>query len=130
PPQRCAPAAGRTQRIALHCDRPRTAAGPVWPAPALRRLGLGSGDKTMNNKTAPALSIVIPVYNGAATVPALVAALAALEVAGGLEIILVNDGSADDSLAVCRRLCTDSPVPLTVVNLARNFGEHNAVMAG
>jgi glycosyltransferase involved in cell wall biosynthesis len=76
------------------------------------------------------LSIVIPVYNGAKTVAELVGALAALDIKGGHEIILVNDGSPDNSLAVCRSLITGCPVPLTVVNLARNFGEHNAVMAG
>src|SRR5262249_18549661 len=76
------------------------------------------------------LSIVIPVYNGALTVPVLVEALSRLEVPGGLEIILVNDCSPDNSLQVCRNLCRHAEVPLTVVNVARNFGEHNAVMAG
>ena len=76
------------------------------------------------------LSIVIPVYNGAKTVAELVDALAALSIPGGHEIILVNDGSPDNSLAVCRDLMRRCKVPLTVVNLARNFGEHNAVMAG
>jgi len=39
------------------------------------------------------LSIVIPVYRGAATIGRLVDALSALHPAGGLEIVLVNDGS-------------------------------------
>src|SRR6516165_2126287 len=77
-----------------------------------------------------ALSIVIPVYNGAESVPALVEALSRLEVPGALEIILVNDGSPDNSLAVCRELCARATAALTVVNLTRNFGEHSAVMAG
>jgi undecaprenyl-phosphate 4-deoxy-4-formamido-L-arabinose transferase len=77
-----------------------------------------------------ALSIVIPVYNGAESLPTLVEALSRLEVPGALEIILVNDGSPDNSLAVCRELCVRATVALTVVNLTRNFGEHNAVMAG
>ncbi|HEY0524313.1 MAG TPA: glycosyltransferase family 2 protein [Stellaceae bacterium] len=77
-----------------------------------------------------ALSIVVPVYNGARTVGDLVAALAALEVPGGHEIVLVVDGSPDDSLAVCRGLLRTAQVPLTIVDLARNFGEHNAVLAG
>jgi glycosyltransferase involved in cell wall biosynthesis len=76
------------------------------------------------------LSIVIPVYRGAKTVGPLVEALSALEVPGGHEIILVNDGSPDASLAVCRELMRKAELPLTVVDLARNFGEHNAVMAG
>jgi len=80
--------------------------------------------------TAPALSIVIPVYNGAPTIGALVAALQALAVPGGHEIVLVNDGSPDDSLEICRGLVARTSVPITLVDLARNFGEHNAVMAG
>jgi undecaprenyl-phosphate 4-deoxy-4-formamido-L-arabinose transferase len=70
------------------------------------------------------------VYNGARTVGALVDALAGLQVRGGHEIVLVNDGSPDDSEAVCRELAKRTDVPVTFVNLARNFGEHNAVMAG
>ncbi|HVZ02584.1 MAG TPA: glycosyltransferase family 2 protein [Dongiaceae bacterium] len=75
------------------------------------------------------LSIVIPVYNGAESVPALLEHLAALEF-GPFEIVLVNDGSPDNSLQVCRDLAARLDVPITVVDLARNFGEHNAVMAG
>jgi glycosyltransferase involved in cell wall biosynthesis len=77
-----------------------------------------------------ALSIVIPVYNGARSIGELVAALEALEVPGGHEIVLVVDGSPDDSLAVCRALLARAAVPMTLINLARNYGEHNAVMAG
>jgi undecaprenyl-phosphate 4-deoxy-4-formamido-L-arabinose transferase len=76
------------------------------------------------------LSIVVPVYRGAATVSTLVAALSALRPAGGIEIVLVNDGSPDNSGEVCRRLAAEASVPLTYVEHARNFGEHNAVMSG
>lgn len=77
------------------------------------------------------LSVVIPVYNGAATVGRLVAALREdLTRAYDLEIVLVNDGSpADNSAEVCARLASaDSSVRF--VDLSKNFGEHNAVMAG
>jgi glycosyltransferase involved in cell wall biosynthesis len=77
-----------------------------------------------------ALSLVIPVYNGARTVGALVDALAGLSIPGGHEVVLVNDGSPDESEAVCRALARRTDVPVTFVNLSRNFGEHNAVMAG
>jgi len=76
------------------------------------------------------LSIVVPVYRGAATVGRLVEALSALKPAGGIEIILVNDGSPDDSGDVCRRLAETATVPLTYIEHSRNFGEHNAVMTG
>jgi glycosyltransferase involved in cell wall biosynthesis len=78
----------------------------------------------------PALSIVIPVYNGAASIGELVAALEELTIAGGHEIVLVNDGSPDASLAVCRGLVERARLPITLVDLSRNYGEHNAVMAG
>jgi glycosyltransferase involved in cell wall biosynthesis len=77
-----------------------------------------------------ALSVVIPVYNGAASIGELVDAIEKLQIAGGHEIVLVNDGSPDDSLSVCRALVERAQVPITLVDLARNFGEHNAVMAG
>jgi len=81
-------------------------------------------------ETGPALSVVVPVYNGAATVGELVHALAGLDVPGGLEIVLVNDGSPDTSDAVCRHLVATVDVPITYVEHARNYGEHNAVMTG
>ena len=76
------------------------------------------------------LSIVIPVYRGAATIGRLVAELSALRPAGGLEIVLVNDGSPDNSGDVCQELVQRTTVPLIYVEHARNFGEHNAVMTG
>jgi len=78
----------------------------------------------------PGLSIVVPVYRGAATVGLLVEALSRLSPAGGLEVVLVNDGSPDNSGDVCRELVTTASVPIIYVEHARNFGEHNAVMTG
>jgi undecaprenyl-phosphate 4-deoxy-4-formamido-L-arabinose transferase len=76
------------------------------------------------------LSIVVPVYRGAATVGRLVDALSDLQPDGGLEIILVNDGSPDDSALVCLDLLPGARVPITYIEHARNYGEHNAVMTG
>ena len=86
----------------------------------------------MSDVTGPpvGLSIVVPVYRGASTVGALVEALSALRPAGGIEIVLVNDGSPDNSGEVCRTLQRSATVPLTYIEHARNFGEHNAVMTG
>lgn len=83
-----------------------------------------------NMPPAPALSVVVPVYNGAGTVGDLVAALRALEIEGGLEIVLVVDCSPDNSLDVCKQLAAGPGAPVIVLSLSRNFGEHNAVMAG
>ena len=76
------------------------------------------------------LSVVIPVYRGAGTIGRLVAALSRLQPEGGLEIVLVNDGSPDNSDEVCRALVREAAVPITYVEHARNYGEHNAVMTG
>ena len=76
------------------------------------------------------LSIVVPVYRGAATIGRLVDALSDLAPEGGLEVVLVNDGSPDNSAAVCRELLATARVPLVYIEHARNYGEHNAVMTG
>ena len=77
-----------------------------------------------------ALTVVVPVYRGADTVGTLVDALAGLKIPGGIEVVLVNDGSPDNSAEVCRALTARRDIAVSFVNLARNFGEHNAVMAG
>jgi glycosyltransferase involved in cell wall biosynthesis len=89
-------------------------------------------DQTNLRSSAPrfALSIVIPVYNGADSIAELINALEQLSIEGGHEIVLVNDGSPDNSLEVCRELVEKARMPITLVSLARNYGEHNAVMTG
>jgi glycosyltransferase involved in cell wall biosynthesis len=71
-----------------------------------------------------------PVYRSANTIREVVAQISRLQVAGGHELILVNDNSPDNTLAICRELAKSCPIPLTLIDLSRNFGEHNAVMAG
>lgn len=78
----------------------------------------------------PALSFVIPLYNSAATIGALVRDIQALQIAGGHEIVLVNDGSKDDTARICADLVRASPIRLSYVEHARNYGEHNAVLSG
>jgi glycosyltransferase involved in cell wall biosynthesis len=78
----------------------------------------------------PALSFVIPLYNSATTIGSLVHDIEGLEVPGGHEIVLVNDGSTDATASVCGELVRGARVPVTYVEHARNFGEHNAVLTG
>ena len=78
----------------------------------------------------PHLSIVIPLFNAALTLPALYQELAALEISGGFELVLVNDGSRDETEEIALRLTRASQIPITFLSLSRNFGEHNAVLAG
>ncbi len=47
-----------------------------------------------------------------------------------LRIVLVDDASEDGSAAACRRLHKRHPDMVDCIVLSRNFGEHNAVMAG
>jgi undecaprenyl-phosphate 4-deoxy-4-formamido-L-arabinose transferase len=72
----------------------------------------------------------VPVYRGAATIAALVAALAQLRPEGGLEVVLVNDGSPDNTAEVCQEILRTATVAVTYIEHARNFGEHNAVITG
>jgi glycosyltransferase involved in cell wall biosynthesis len=78
----------------------------------------------------PALSFVIPMYNAGATIAALVRDIESLDIEGGHEIVLVNDGGSDNTMEVCRELVRTSRVPITVIDHSRNFGEHNAVLTG
>jgi undecaprenyl-phosphate 4-deoxy-4-formamido-L-arabinose transferase len=81
--------------------------------------------------TPPTVSIVIPVYNGQATIGALVRKLDELLASlHPLDIILVNDASSDGSLQSCLTVQKEVRTPVHVIDLSRNFGEHNAVMAG
>jgi undecaprenyl-phosphate 4-deoxy-4-formamido-L-arabinose transferase len=80
----------------------------------------------------PKLSIVIPVYNEEAVLPTLFArlypALDALQVP--FEIVYVNDGSRDRSVALLRQQFQLRPHETRVVLFHANFGQHAAVMAG
>jgi len=75
------------------------------------------------------LSIVIPVYNGAKTIHKLVVEVRKTLSAYHPEIILVNDGSIDNSEQVCENIATTFP-DVIAISLRKNFGEHNAVMCG
>ena len=79
----------------------------------------------------PTVTVVIPVYFAEATIGRLAeAVIDAFGPRPGLQLVLVNDGSTDGTHAECERLVEDHPDVVTYVRLARNFGEHNAVMAG
>lgn len=78
----------------------------------------------------PALSFVVPLFHSADTIVAVVREIEALSVEGGHELVLVNDGSRDRTVAVCRELLASARIPVIFVNHARNFGEHNAVLTG
>lgn len=92
-----------------------------------------------NEKTEPhVVSIVVPVYQGERTLPALVAEVAALtstttSPAGAewrvAEMILVFDNGPDGSADAIRRLAAENNFVRSVW-LSRNFGQHSATLAG
>jgi polyisoprenyl-phosphate glycosyltransferase len=81
------------------------------------------------------LSIVVPAYNEAASLARLHARLGEvaqrLAATRGLacEVIYVDDGSIDDTLAAARALPADA-LDVQVVSLSRNFGKEAALLAG
>ena len=80
----------------------------------------------------PNLSVVIPVYNEEAGLPALFARLyPALDGLGvPYEVIFVNDGSRDRSAALLREQFQARPDVTRVVLFNANYGQHLAIIAG
>jgi undecaprenyl-phosphate 4-deoxy-4-formamido-L-arabinose transferase len=78
----------------------------------------------------PALSFVIPLYHSAETIGSVVREIEGFTIAGGHEIVLVHDGSGEATSRVCRELVRHAKIPVTLIEHARNFGEHNAVLTG
>jgi undecaprenyl-phosphate 4-deoxy-4-formamido-L-arabinose transferase len=78
------------------------------------------------------ISVVVPVYHGATTLPALVPRVIDVlqKIGRSFEILLVDDGSKDGSWKVIRELQATHPREVVAVQLMRNYGQHNALMAG
>lgn len=76
------------------------------------------------------VSFVVPVYNGSAMLEDLCKRIAPVGKSYGLyEIILVDDGSRDGSGDTIIKLQQSFP-EICLVQLSRNFGQHNATLAG
>lgn len=78
------------------------------------------------------LCVLIPVYNSESTLyPLVERVMETLTPAyPTVQIVLVNDGSMDQSHREALRCRARFPESVTYVRLARNFGEHNAVLCG
>jgi len=87
----------------------------------------------MTSSERPLVSIVAPVYNESGNVEDLVRRLAAscapLHSRYRFEFVLVDDGSADDTLAKIHEISVKEP-RLRVIELRRNFGQSAALQAG
>ena len=79
----------------------------------------------------PMLSIIIPVHNEADVIPTLLKRLDLVcrQLPGQVELLFVDDGSRDDSVAQLLR-ARDRYSGIRVVQLSRNFGKEAAVTAG
>ena len=84
-----------------------------------------------SDATRPSISVVVPVYNSELTLPELVKRLQ--PVLAGLareyELLLVNDGSRDQSWQVIQRIAAEHGW-VRGINLMRNYGQHNALLCG
>lgn len=85
------------------------------------------------NKTTNRLSVIVPVFNSETTISTLVTRC--IEELGpkypDFELVLVNDGSSDNSHEVILNILADEKEQrIEYLQLSRNFGEHNAVMCG
>src|SRR3954464_1162442 len=100
---------------------------------------LGSDVSALSATSAAAaaqgMSIVVPVFNEAAGLAALhqrlIGLAKTLKARYGLvcEVVYIDDGSRDDTLAIARTLKADA-LDVQVVSLSRNFGKEAALMAG
>lgn len=81
----------------------------------------------------PKLSIVVPVYRSETILPKLVeemlAAMHELRLQDVFELVLVNDASPDGSWSCIKQLA-DKHKFIVAISLMKNFGQHNATMAG
>ncbi len=76
---------------------------------------------------APLLSVVIPAYNEGATIETVLLNVLRLEYA--LEILVVDDGSQDETATIVKRVAADAP-EVRLLSQPRNGGKGSAVRAG
>ncbi|MBL0561076.1 undecaprenyl-phosphate 4-deoxy-4-formamido-L-arabinose transferase [Aeromonas hydrophila] len=86
----------------------------------------------MNNTDIKLVSVVIPVYNEEASLPALLNRVTAAcdQLSQDYEVILIDDGSHDGSTELIRDAAAVEGSKLVGVLLNRNYGQHAAIMAG
>src|SRR5262249_5543876 len=87
--------------------------------------------RAVNFRRPMRVSVVVPVYNEEGNLPELLPRLAAVMDATGqpYELVCVDDGSSDGSLALLKDAARRRPDRVRVLELARNFGQHQAILA-
>ncbi len=85
----------------------------------------------INSKSKEGLSVIIPVYNSRDTLQELVSRInrTMTDAEMDFEIIMVDDGSTDDSWQILQSLFNKYR-NITIIKLLRNFGQHNGLLCG
>ena len=80
----------------------------------------------------PLYSVIIPVYNSEKTLKEVSKRVIDLfkSISAPIELVLINDGSKDKSWEIIKQLKSEYPGQVIGVNLARNFGQHKALLCG
>lgn len=83
------------------------------------------------SRTQPSISCVMPAHNEAVNLPLVVAQVLGTlrQLSDRVELIIVDDGSRDQTVAVVERLCAEYP-EVVLLQLSRNFGKESAITAG
>lgn len=86
---------------------------------------------TPNNIPKKGISVVVPVYNSHSFLEELLERLAQVlpEISSEFEVIMVNDGSQDNSWEIIQSINQKYPWARGI-NLMRNYGQHNALLCG
>lgn len=87
---------------------------------------------TLASASGPECSLIVPLYRNEANLPALLVRLADLHrrIDGGLEVVLVVDGSPDDCYPQLLEALPSQPFPSSLHLLTRNFGSFAAIRHG
>ena len=88
-------------------------------------------DASRSQPPADGVTVVVPVFGGLETLPELVRQVIAVMRAAerSVEIVLVDDSGSDESWSAVRSV-TDAHPGVRSIRLARNFGQHNALLCG
>ena len=80
----------------------------------------------------PDYSIIVPVFNSSESLVELHQRVAATmkKLRKTFHLIMVDDGSADESWEVLQQLKSANPLEVTAIRLAKNYGQHNATLCG
>jgi polyisoprenyl-phosphate glycosyltransferase len=84
------------------------------------------------SNSSPECAVIVPVFRNAEHIPALVERLGEIHarIDGGIEAVLVVDGSPDDCLQQLEQLLPGAPFPSQLLAHSRNFGSFPAIRSG